>query len=298
MTDDDIGGGAGQADREQERWFLNDQRDFLLRSIDDAAREHDAGDLATADYDVLRRRDETRLAEVEADLAALGPVTADPAVPEPEPGPVVPRSRRSTWRLVGIVATSLLILLGAGILVNHAVNPALPGQAVSGSITQSKEQQIEGELQQAAILNNNGNAAGALQLYDRILADDPDDPVALAASGWVEWNVGEKARSATLMKSGRRNEQKAIRLAPTYYAGHLFYGLILFNQDDNTTGAITQFTKLLAESPPKAELASVAPLVASAYNAAKVPLPAALSAAIPTTTTTTATPTTPTTSAP
>jgi hypothetical protein len=283
-----VGGVAGPGDPDHDRWFLDDQREFLLRSLDDAAREHEAGDLAPADYDVLRRRDEARLAEVEAELAALGPAPPDPVVPEWE-HERVPRSRRARWRLVGIVATSLLIVIGAGILVNHAVNPALPGQPVSGSITQSKETQIETELQEAAALNNNGNAVAALQLYDRVLAEDPDDPVALAASGWVEWNVGERGRSATLMRSGRRAEQKSIRLAPTYYAGHLFYGLILFNQDDNTTGAITQFTKFLVEGPPKAELTSVAPLVASAYTAANVPLPTALSAVIPTTTTTTST---------
>jgi tetratricopeptide (TPR) repeat protein len=284
-----VGGVAGPGDPEQERWFLNDQREFLLRSIDDAAREHEAGDLATDDYDVPRRRDAARLAEVEAQLAALGPVVPEPVVPQGD-HEKAPRSRRARWRLVGIVATSSLIVIGAGILVNHAVNPALPGQPVSGSVTQSKEQQIEAELQEAAILNNNGNAVGALQLYDKILADDPDDPVALAASGWLQWNVGNAGRSATLMRFGRQAEQKAIRLAPTYYAGHLFYGLILFNQDHNATGAIAQFTKLLHESPPKAELTSVAPLVASAYKAANVPLPEVLSADIPTTTTTTSAP--------
>ena len=44
-----------------------------MRSIDDAEREHDAGDLSEADYDVLVARDRSRLAEVEAELAALGP---------------------------------------------------------------------------------------------------------------------------------------------------------------------------------------------------------------------------------
>ncbi len=72
-TDAVVGGEGGRADVEQERWSLNDQRDFLLRSIDDAARELVAGDLSKDDYDVLLLRDQTRLAEVEAELAALGP---------------------------------------------------------------------------------------------------------------------------------------------------------------------------------------------------------------------------------
>ena len=62
--------------RADERWFLTDQREFLLRSLDDAAREHEAGDLSDEDYAVLEARDRARLAEVEAELAALGPEPA------------------------------------------------------------------------------------------------------------------------------------------------------------------------------------------------------------------------------
>ncbi len=56
-----------------ERWYLTDEQDFLRRSLDDARREHEAGDLSDEDYDVLVTRDTARLAEVEAELAALGP---------------------------------------------------------------------------------------------------------------------------------------------------------------------------------------------------------------------------------
>jgi hypothetical protein len=40
-------------DRSDERWFLSDQREFLLRSLEDAAREHQAGDLSDEDHAVL-----------------------------------------------------------------------------------------------------------------------------------------------------------------------------------------------------------------------------------------------------
>lgn len=33
---------------------LEEQRDLLLRSLDDLEREHEAGDLDTADYEALR----------------------------------------------------------------------------------------------------------------------------------------------------------------------------------------------------------------------------------------------------
>jgi tetratricopeptide (TPR) repeat protein len=282
------GGDEGRVDVEQERWSLNDQRDFLLRSIDDAAREFLAGDLSQGDYDVLLRRDQNRLTEVEAELAALGPVMSDePGSAQLEGDSETPplaseRRRFSTRRRIGVVVTCLLILTGLVILVDHAVSPSLPGQPVSGSITESKVELIEQQLQEAEVFNNNNEGVEALQLYDKVLSEDPVDPNALAASGWLEWNYGTKARSATLMRVGRRAEEKAIRLAPSYYAGHLFLGLIVLNQDKNPIGAIAEFTKFLKDDPPQAQLVSVASLVASGYSEAKETLPPALAKALAT----------------
>ena len=280
------GDGRGTADQ-QDRWFLNDQREFLLRSIDDAEREYDAGDLAKADFDVLIVRDRTRLAEVEAELAALGPERSEGAIPMAEPDVAPVRRRYSNWRRAGILVACLFIATGAIILVDHALNPAAPGQPSSGSTPESKTELIAAQLAEAVILSNDGEGVPALQLYQKVLAEDPGDPVALAASGWLEWNYGNAARSGAVMRSGRSAEQKAIRLAPTYYAGHLFLGLIILNQDHDATGAIGQFTKFLADSPPTVEVASFAAQVAPAYTKAKEPLPAKLAAALATTATTT-----------
>ena len=56
-----------------DRWRLNDERQFLVRSLEDADLEHAAGDLSDDDYAVLSRRDRARLADVEESLALLGP---------------------------------------------------------------------------------------------------------------------------------------------------------------------------------------------------------------------------------
>ncbi|HEY6429506.1 MAG TPA: hypothetical protein VIX84_19950, partial [Acidimicrobiales bacterium] len=40
-----------------ERWYLTDERDFLRRSLDDADRERDAGDLSDGDHALLTARD-------------------------------------------------------------------------------------------------------------------------------------------------------------------------------------------------------------------------------------------------
>ena len=302
-TDAVVGEEGGRADAEHERWSLNDQRDFLLRSIDDAERELLAGDLSKDDYDVLVVRDQARLAEVEVELAALGPAPAGDetaAASDPATSATVsqtestasPRRRLSPWRRVGVVGACLLIITGLVILVDHAVSPSLPGQPVSGSITESKVQLIEQQLTEADILNNNGEAVAALQLYQKVLSEDPTDPNALAASGWLEWNYGTAAKVRAITRVGRQQEEKAIRLAPSYYAGHLFLGLIILNQDHNPTGAIAEFTKFLADNPPQAQLVSVASVVASGYKQANEPLPPALATALATETATGSTTTT------
>jgi tetratricopeptide (TPR) repeat protein len=260
-----------------ERWYLTDERDFLQRSLADADREREAGDLSDEDHAVLVARDRSRLVEVEDELAAL-----DAAVPAPsDAAPSEPTSTEAErrpmarWRKVGIVASCLLIVAGGGILVAHFVQARQPGQASSGSVTVSQAQLIEQQLAQASTLNNDGSTKAALVLYDKVLSEDPSDPVALAAAGFLQWNVGSSAQVASLVRVGRAEIETAIKDSPTYYQAHLFYGLVLENQDHNHAAAVTQFNDFLADDPPAAELPQAAPLVSGSYKAAGLPVPAA-----------------------
>ena len=201
-----------------------------------------------------------------------------PAAPDGAPASpdAAPRRRYGTWSRVGIVVACLFIVAGAVILVDHAVSPAAPGQAPSGSVTVSKEQQIEDQLAAAAVLTDDGEGQQALELYNKVLTEDPDDPIALAAGGWLEWNAGVAGKSAAAEQAGRQSEEKAVRVGPSFYGGHLYLGLILLDQDDNAPGAVTQFTKFLADGPSKAEMTSVASQIAPAWTQLHEPLPAAL----------------------
>jgi tetratricopeptide (TPR) repeat protein len=289
MTDhsvSDVGGGARAGD---DRWYLNDQRDFLLRSIADAHSEHDAGDLSDADFSLLVARDRRRLADVELALGELAPVPRPPS-PTPPPSrpadaapggatpPVADAPRTLRWRLVGILASCALIVIGVLILVDHSISSRLPGQAVSGGITQTRAQLIEQQLAQAATLYSGGQTAQALTLYEKVLSEDPTDPTALAQSGWLEWNAGASDKQRSLETLGRRVEEETIRVAPNFYGGHLYLGLILLYQDNNPKAAVVQFNKFLADAPPLAQVSAAAPKIKDAYTAAGLPIPAALTA--------------------
>jgi tetratricopeptide (TPR) repeat protein len=283
-TDDGPISGAGREDDHEARWYLDDERDFLLRSLEDAEREHDAGDLSDEDHDVLISRDQHRLAEVEAELAGLGPATAE-SDEAPGISPHLEPSTRSGRRRVGVVAACLLIVVGAVALVVHARQTRLPGQASSGSITLSQAHLIEQQLAQATTLSNQKNGTlAALKLFNKVLTEDPTNPEALAGAGFLQWNAGSVAHVSSLTNAGRKEVEKAIRLSPSYYQAHLYLGLILENQDNNAKAAVVQFNQFLADSPPSAEVQEAGNLLAGAYEAAGVSIPAALTA--PTTTTT------------
>jgi tetratricopeptide (TPR) repeat protein len=283
MTDhsvSDVGGGARAGD---DRWYLNDQRDFLLRSIADAHSEHDAGDLSDADFSLLVARDRRRLADVELALGELAPPPPPPPRPaDAAPGgptpPLADAARTSRWRLVGLLASCALIVTGVLILVDHAMSPRLPGQAVSGGITQTRAQLIEQQLAQAATLYSGGQTAQALTLYEKVLSEDPTDPTALAQSGWLEWNAGASDKQRSLETLGRRVEEETIRVAPNFYGGHLYLGLIQLYQDNNPKAAVAQFNQFLADAPPLAQVSAAAPKIRDAYTAAGLPIPAALTA--------------------
>jgi hypothetical protein len=240
---------------------------------------------------------------VEAELAAVDAASAT-SVSTPVRTARVARTRAAQterapmplWRKLGLLGSCLFIALGLVILVVHFMQARQPGQASSGSVTVSQAQLIEQDLQQADTLNQQGSTKAALVLYNKVLSEDPSNPHALAYAGFLQWNVGSTANVPSLMRVGRAEIETAIRNNPSYGQAHLFYGLVLQNQDHNHAAAVAQFDQFLNDAPPASELVQTAPLVAGAYKDAGVPLPAAFSSA--TTTTTAPNTTTTTTSRP
>ena len=101
---------------------------------------------------MLVRADRARLAEVEAELAALEPRSSRPrsapaAAARPDP-PMLGAERppHALWRRVGIVGVVPAHRRGRVILVVHFVQARQPGQASSGSVTVSQAQLIEQQL--------------------------------------------------------------------------------------------------------------------------------------------------------
>ena len=107
----DLGSGGDH----NERWFLNDEREFLRRSLDDAQREHSAGDLSNADYVVLVGATGAGSRRSRPSSRRWGPRrTRSPyAMARPRRRCRPARPRRE-WRRVGIIGCCFLIARWCG----------------------------------------------------------------------------------------------------------------------------------------------------------------------------------------
>jgi cytochrome c-type biogenesis protein CcmH len=281
---------------------VEERREFLTRSLADADAEYLAGDLSDQDYLALRQRDMVRLAALPvptgagrpggAPAPALGvgeraaasgvsvldgPAPTSTRLPADAPAETLPprrHSRRSGWFLGGaLVAFAAALILAVSLFATNRQ----PGQSITGSFAQSQQQQIEETLGQAATDEDQGQAAQAARLYQSVLDGHPDNEVALAQLGWLEYQSGVHGKSAVLIADSSTKLQRAIRLDPGDYAARLYYGTVLLQQDDDPIGAVAEYRRFLGDSPPSALVVQASPEIRAAFEAAGLAVPSGLS---------------------
>ncbi len=209
---------------------LEDQRDFLLRSLEDLEREHEAGDVDELDYAALK---DDYTARAAAALRAI------------EAGARPPRSRRP--RPVGrraVVVVGVLAFAGvAGLLVAQASGRRDAGEVGSGGIRQS----VTEKLNEAQQLLGDGDGPGAVALYDEVLEDQPTNAEALAYKGWTLYILigdDEEALSSLL---------DAATAHPDYPDVHAFLAVVFF-RSGLVEQADRELDRLDALDPPPAIL--------------------------------------------
>ncbi|MHB8293315.1 MAG: tetratricopeptide repeat protein [Acidimicrobiales bacterium] len=262
---------------------LEDEKAFLLRSLDDLDDEREAGDIAEADYEQLRGSYTARAAEVIRELEAMSgaPLAARPGPvrqrAEPPLGP--PTRRGGVLRAVGsrafrrVVAAALAVSFAAaaGVLVARYSGNRLPGQTATGGITLN----IATRMAQAEALVSKGDPLGAIKDYQAILARHPNQPQPLAYEGWVLHLVAMQSRNPTLSAQAASLVQRAVSIDPHYADARFFYGMILI-YEHRPAAAVPQLQAFLADNPPSQLVAQVKALLAktelqvtSAHQAAK-----------------------------
>jgi tetratricopeptide (TPR) repeat protein len=180
------------------------------------------------------------------------------------------RIRRSRWFLVGAVAS---FAAAAVVLVPAFTSGRLPGQTPTGSVNLSASQQTTRTLEQAATLVNQDRLGEAASLYQSVLVTHPNDEVALAQLGWLEYRIGRQGGSSTLLTDARTKLLRATVLAPKDWAPYLYLGTIALLQDGDASTAVSEFDQFLANSPPGSVVAEAASTIRSAFRQADRPLP-------------------------
>jgi tetratricopeptide (TPR) repeat protein len=227
---------------------LEEEREFLLRSLRDLEQEHAAGDIDEHDYESLKGDYTARAAGVLRAIEDGRP----PAEPE--------RRRPSGRRTVVAVAAVLVVALGAGALVATSAGERVAGRPSSGSIREGSNDR----LAQARSLVAGGKAVEAVKLYDQILADDPRNAEAWTYRGWI-------IRLAGLSDQGLESIDKGIAADPGYPDAHFFKGVILFRDRNDPAAAVTELKLFLAQNPAPDMKATVESLLQEAQEKASAP---------------------------
>lgn len=204
--------------------------EFLLQSLRDLDREREAGDIDEADYRALRDDYTVRAA------AALR------AEQRGRRAPVAPKPSRSVGQRVAIVAAVVGFAVLAGVLVAQASGRRETGQGITGEVTQSPTQAAASCLQ----LTVEGELVDAVQCYQAVLEEDPDNAVARTYLGWTLYLTARQGSDAldeeTLVElyvGARSQLDRAVEADPRYADARAFQ-VVMAVQEERWEAAAEQ----------------------------------------------------------
>ncbi len=148
------------------------EKDFLLKSLDDLDSELAKGDLTEKDYAQLSRNYKRRLIKLTK-----------------QETPSIKESRlqnvKKTWFTVAFLVVLALI---SGIAIANSSGERTGSETITGSIRKSTVTKLQ-EAQQ--LLSDSDKWDEAISLYDEVLQDQPSNAEALTYRAWLRYRTGE-----------------------------------------------------------------------------------------------------------
>jgi tetratricopeptide (TPR) repeat protein len=224
--------------RDQEgRAALEEERDFLLGSLDDLERERAAGDVDDHDYRTLKADYTARAAVV---LRALD----DDAEADPSPAPSLPARRRTSGRArrFATIAGVALVAVLAGVLVAQA-----SGRRGSGSLTGLDVTAASSRIPRCQELERSGDPEAALDCYGEVLEVLPANAEALTFRGWLQIRQFDA-------DEGLADLDAAIQVAPDSTAPYIFRASGRARSGD-APGAVADLAAFYENDPDEEEVA-------------------------------------------
>lgn len=231
-----------------ERTRLENERDFLLRSLDDLERERDKG--AIDDESYARLHD-----DYTARAAAVIRTLRDGVDVRPVAAPT--SSRRRVLTAVGIVA--FLVVVGAtltyfvtsrgegGTASGNTGAQQSSGGGSGGITVEQRRTRLEetvaanpddlaSRLLLARYLEAGGDLAGALAQYDEVLARNPQSAEAQAQAGRILYLTAQAAVKSDpdavdgLVQQSLARLDRAIEIDPSYPDARYFRAIVVANE--------------------------------------------------------------------
>ena len=224
----------------ERRQQLEDEKSFLLQSLADLEREHDAGDVDDDDYVALKDSYTARAARLIAELEQ-GSI----------PTPNTRRRRNVAWVVLVVVLAAV-----SGVLVARTSGERRTGEGMNGTIDDGS---VSSLLIQARSMGMS-DIPTVLDLYSRVLAIEPDNIEALTYFGW--FTVLSATQETDTEVAGQRLESGLVLLRQatiadsTYPDAHCFLGISFFRFLDDAEAAKGEVDACLAANPP-AEVATL-----------------------------------------
>lgn len=168
---------------------LEEERDLLLRSLDDLDAEHAAGDIDDADYEALRDSYTARAATVLHRLEEQAGEERRGA----EAGSGV-RDRRSRAVRITVGAGLIAFAVLAGVVLANTMGERGVDDQLTGGIDRSARTMV---VRCQELGSTGGDLIGSLECFDEILAVDPENAEALTYRGWYVLLAGGSLQSGS-----------------------------------------------------------------------------------------------------
>jgi tetratricopeptide (TPR) repeat protein len=209
MTSTARRGGAGATPPEPDGLdAMQEERDHLLRSLDDLEREYLAGDVDHTDYLTLRDDYTARAAAVIRDIEAKRS-KQEPAEPPRRWG------RTFAW-----MAAIVLFAVVAGVLVARMSGSRRDSETATGDVRESTRQLLAdatNAFQRAA--GGEGEWSEAIEIYGEALELSPANTEALTYRGWAHVQSGDSDAALADL-------DQAIEIDPDYLDARVFRAIV------------------------------------------------------------------------
>jgi tetratricopeptide (TPR) repeat protein len=230
---------------------LEEEREFLLRSLADLEREHDAGDVDDLDYRTLKDGYTVRAATV---LRQIEDGRGESSAPE----------RRRWSRIVAVTAAIVVGAIGVGFVLAGAWGERSSGQEITG-LTPGDESRIV--LTNARSAMSAGDFATANALFAEVIEMDRargrESAEAVAYFGWTLALLArqdpDEAAAAERIDAAVLALGRATQIEPDYADPYCFLAIVEYQFRNDAAAALPFIERCEASNPP----GEVASLVAS-----------------------------------